>query len=86
MTGLTRIAEDGKSQSGEYTSRPGTSTLNAARLESLGRAPPLTGSGAMSRMGTSRRDDRSESGYSVASNVSVAESVISRAISRKGKF
>ena len=36
---------------------------------------------------TSRsRDDKSESGFSVRSNRSVAETVISRAVSRKGKF
>ena len=36
---------------------------------------------------TSRsRDDKSESGFSTKSNRSVAETIISRAVSRKGKF
>jgi hypothetical protein len=82
-TGLTRIIEEGKSSAGDYTSRPGSSTLNAAKLATLSNGPPLT---ASSRLGMSRRDDRSESGYSVGSNVSVAESIISKAVSRKGKF
>jgi len=39
-----------------------------------------------SRMISGGRDNRSESGVSTGTNKSVAESIISRAASRKGKF
>lgn len=45
-------------------------------------SPPISSA----RRFSSSRDDRSESGFSRASDISVAESVMSRAMSRKGKF
>ena len=92
--GLTRILEDCKSdyapsgsvKDGSIRGSTGN-TLNAARLLSLGSSknPPMSTSG--SRVPNSRRgDDRSESGYSMNSNVSVAESIISKSVARKGKF
>ena len=86
--GLTRIAEDSGDFTGSNAGRTFSSTLNASRLQSLGNGSMLNATGPMgtSRLGQSKRDDRSEAGFSVASNVSVAESVISKSISRKGKF
>lgn len=96
--GLTRIQEDCKSDytpSGTGSIRDGASsrgistsnTLNAARLLSLGSSKGPSMSSRGSRVPMSKRgDDRSESGYSMNSNVSVAESIISKSIARKGKF
>lgn len=57
-------------------SSSGTSTLKSFRRPG--------GAGFLSAR--SVKDDRSESGMSTSSNISVAESIISRASSRKGRF
>lgn len=66
------------------------SKLTQSRLSAIPHGPPLTSGGYnsthQSNTNRIRRDDRSESGYSMNSNVSVAESIISRSIARKGKF
>lgn len=67
--------------------------LRAGGLTSA-RSPGYTSSAMNSARGSGRgvplsartRDDKSESGFSTRSNRSVAETVISRAVSRKGKF
>ena len=62
--------------------------LRAGGLSINPRSPGgLTARGAVRIPLTSRtRDDKSESGISTRSNRSVAETIISRAVSRKGKF
>lgn len=66
--------------------------LKAGGLTSA-RSPGYSSSALNSARGSVRipltsrtRDDRSESGFSTKSNRSVAETIISRAVSRKGKF
>lgn len=63
---------------------PGAATMEASGIRGLMPGDRLKGSnfGKSARS----RDDRSDSGMSTASNMSVAESVISRSMSRKGRL
>jgi len=85
---LARIAEDKvlpASHMAPYLASPSASR----QLTHRSPASTHTRDGA-SRLGGERRfsgrDDKTEGGYSTASNRSVAESVIQRAASRKGRF
>ena len=64
-----------------YARSSARSPQNSARRS--GDSPPISTS---RRFSHTQRDDRSESGFSRATDISVSESVISRAMSRKGKF
>lgn len=68
----------------QISSRSGAGSGDGHREPVVSRV--LTATGRMSTMSTSRRDDRSETAMTSASNMSVAETVISRAAARKGKF
>eukprot|EP01038_Epipyxis_sp_PR26KG_P011237 gene11237-15078_t len=84
--GLGRIIEDQKYDASESDRAIGfSSALNANSLKRLGGKS----SNIISTSRSTNRDGRSESGRSTnshASNMSVAESVISKATARKGKF
>ncbi|KAJ1405921.1 Rhodanese-like domain-containing protein [Ochromonadaceae sp. CCMP2298] len=88
---LGRIAEDGPGR--KFSSADSDMALTPGKLQRHNRSyAPSAGSTTQrspdrgSRAGYNNRDNQSDTGYSMGSTKSVAESIISRAASRKGKF